>query len=162
MKTPYFFAVITVCFSVSLLEGCDSIANLQNEALTVKASDGSKVNVNTNLTPSLAWGCNEVGTAQRYNWAQAQMTEFNLKSPEMRLVDKGIRYLAMNELKANYINLLLPETKTFSFSKNPKVTTYYNRDLKNDAILVFYQCQKINPERKLGMKSESNLGLSIH
>ena len=103
-----------------------------------------------------------MGTAQRYNWAQAQMTEFNLKSPEMRLVDKGIRYLAMNELKANYINLLLPETKTFSFSKNPKVTTYYNRDLKNDAILVFYQCQKNNPERKLGMKSESNLGLSIH
>ena len=162
MKTPYIFVAITVFFSTILLQGCDSIANLQNKALTVKTSDGSKVNFNTNLTPSLAWGCNEVGTAQRYNWAQTQMTEFNLKSPEMRLVDKGIRYLTMNDLKANYINLLLPETKTFSLSKNPKATTYYNRNLKNDAVLVFYQCQRINPELKLGIKSESNLGISIH
>jgi len=145
-----------------LLTGCMStLADMQTANLTKKMPDGSLVHYNYNVIPSAAWGCEEVGARQFYNWQQFQTDhQFQLSGPMGALSDQAVTYISENHLPANYVNMTIPDAKTFSVGSGA-ASLSFNRRKRDNAMLTFYHCQKINPDHRAGIMKSSNTGLSI-
>jgi len=153
-----------------LLSGCggtidnlkSKIADMQTKNLTKKLPDGTLLHFNTNVTPTAAWGCQPVGDVQSYNWSEIQMeSQFHMSGPYGYLADKAADYLTSHNLTANYVNMGIPATSSFSFSDSSRETDYSNLTPNGQATLHFYNCKRINPNHQAGMTETSGVGMSI-
>ena len=75
------------------------------------------------------------------------------------LTDGAVKYLSSHSLHANYVNLKIPETTSLVVSTHKRSADYYDLSKEAVAIVEFYQCQKINPDRKLGAVKENTIGI---
>ena len=157
MKNP--IAITLTLMSLIVLTGCSAIADLQMKK--ERLADGSTVYVNSNIIPTPNWGCREVARPQSYDWGSIKRRgQFSLSGPQGLLRKKALAYANQQRLKVNYINLQVPEGKTFSVSRG-RSTSYYNLNRSARAYAMFYQCQKINPDKKLSVHKSTNIGVGI-
>ncbi len=149
-----------------LLSACSSMSTMKNKLADMqyqkkKLSDGSEVLLGINLAPTSAWKCKEIGTPQYYSWSTLQFQgQFNFRGPVGMLADKAVAAANQDNIKPNYINLYIPEEKLFTTgSSKATVSQNYNRD--DNAVATYYQCQLINPERKIGSIKTKEVGVLV-
>lgn len=127
----------------------DKIANAEMQKKQL--ASGRTVYVDFNVMPSPDWKCKNVGTPQVYDWSlikvQAQLHP--LANAHTLLTQKALDYANQQNLKVNYINLQTPIEKQFSTTRG-RLTTSRNLNSDATAVALYYQCQKINPEHKIG------------
>ncbi len=153
--------ILTSSFLTLTLNGCSTIAKEQNENLTKTLPDGSILHYNTNVTPTADWGCTAVGT-QSYNWDLIQTkAQFTFSGPYGLLVDNAVDYLTQNNLKANYVNIIIPESHTLSFSDSTDSTSSYNMNPDSQAVITLYNCKLINPDLKAGATEGTDIGIGV-
>ena len=149
-----------------ILSGCTSLGNevasAQTHNLTKKMPDGSILHYDTNVTPTPDWGCTTVGTNQSYDWDTIQTEgQFSFSGPYGLLVDKAIDYLTVNDLKANYVDLIIPTSHTLSFSDSANSYSSYDMNSNSQAVIAMYNCQKINPDLKVGATQGTDIGIGV-
>ncbi|QLH42142.1 MAG: hypothetical protein HWD59_05055 [Coxiellaceae bacterium] len=102
-----------------------------------------------------------MGEPQYYNWAEIQTKgQFSLKGAHGLLMDKALAYADQEELKTNYINLVIPDEKTFT-TGHDRTTTSTERN-RSQAAAVYYQCQQINPNHKIGVEKRSDFSIIVN
>ncbi|MFU8797507.1 MAG: hypothetical protein ACNA7Y_02260 [Gammaproteobacteria bacterium] len=134
--------LLSSCKTVEDLKG--KVAGMQTKNLKKKMPDGSTIYYNINLTPTAAWGCKQVGEILAYDWnlikTQAQFHFSGFGDAYDLLMTKGIAYLTQNHLTADYTNLEIPHTETFSFSDTENVTNTFNLDSKKAMVSSTGRC----------------------
>ncbi len=157
--------IIFMGLAVLSLSACSAfkhdIAKMQNKNLVVKMPNGSPVHYNTNLTPTSNWGCHSVGQSQQYDWKKFQLdSKLHFGSPMQSLAKSGVSYLSSHGLKANYMNLRIPEDKKFNLGVTGEVFSW-GLGPKQIAHVDFYQCKKINPSLDAGNTQHASYGVDI-
>lgn len=158
--------MLSVPVAMLALTGCSTMKNLRNKVADFQIqkkqlADGSTVYMDMNVTPTADWNCKTVGTQQSYNWAMIKTeAQFKFTSGYGLLMDNALAYANQQQLKVNYINLIIPEEKTFSVSKG-SFTNYHNLNRGAQAHAVFYQCERINPNHQLAVRKSTNFGIGI-
>jgi hypothetical protein len=124
-------------------------------------ADGSTLSMYINVAPTESWGCKDVGEPQSFNWLKLKTeSQFHFKTGEAYLMDKAVNYADAQHLKANYANLTIPTENTFT-TGNSKVTTSHYRHGAGQAVIEYYQCKLINPEKRVGSEIKNDVSLKI-
>lgn len=150
MRTTYLMLIIAA--ALLTLNACSTTKDKIADAAMQKKqlADGSAVSIGTNLLPTAPWGCQEVGTRQSYSWSMLQAQgSFSFTGPQGMLTNKALNYANQNNLKTNYINLMIPSqflVKGMTVNPAAKATATY------------YQCKLINPEKNFGTSKEFSFG----
>lgn len=145
---------LNIFVALSLLSGCATIHNLHNKlasaaVLKYKLANGNTVYVDTNVVPTTAWGCSEVGTPMQRNWAWLKTkSQFEASSPEVYFTRQAINYADQHKLDPNYINLGIPEE-----TSDNGITV----GMMKKATASFYQCKKINPDHLIGGERKTSV-----
>lgn len=154
MKTPNYLLLIFMSGTISLLSACSTMQNLHNDLANAELqkkqlANGHTAYINTNVTPTMDWNCKEIGTPQSYNWATLRTEgQFHLSGPVGLLTANALNYANQQNLNPNYINLEIPTEKTIEgFNIHPHA----------QAVAVYYQCERINPQHKIGFQKKESL-----
>jgi hypothetical protein len=156
----YLTAILAGLTSTGCAGWLDKLADNQVEKRQL--NNGKAVFINYNLTPSAEWGCTKVGEPQSYNWGWLQTKgQFHLSGARGLLLDNALDYANEHNLDANYINLQIPDEVTFTTGSS-KVTDSTDLHPADKAIASYYQCQKINPQHKLGVIKKTDIGITVN
>jgi hypothetical protein len=124
-------------------------------------ADGQLVSVAINVAPTANWGCKKIGVSPAYNWAEIQTQgAFRLSGDVGLLTDKALEYANQQNLRANYINLQIPDGKTLTMAYG-KFSSASNLAPQNQAFAFYYQCARINPEHKFSVQKSTDVGFSV-
>lgn len=153
-------SVLIIGASAVTLSACSTMAQLQLQKKQL--SDGSVATIAHNLPPTADWGCKQIGTPQAYNWAMLKTQgQFNIKKgPYGMLADKAVGYANQQGLKPNYINLQIPNETTFTAGYKRSSTSYNFSSAM--AVASYYQCQRINPQNKIGWQKKTDTAILIN
>lgn len=138
------------------LTGCSSLSTLQMQHKTL--SSGQAVTVDEDVKPSDSWGCKFLTSSTGYNWDDIKSkATWKFTSPNYLLADMLVDYANQNNIKANYINMILPGDYSVTMTSGKySETTDYGR---GQAYGEYYQCQQINPDHKVGHQSGVNVAV---
>lgn len=159
-------SLLIICPAAAFLVACSAghaVHDMLADASMRKChlANGRPVSIGTNVIPTASWGCQEIGVRQAYSWYELRkeaMLRFN--APEGILMEKALNYANMTGLQPNYINALIPNKKSssinimgFGRTRSAPMTT---------AFAVYYQCERINPNKQIGYTTETRSGFSIN
>ncbi len=147
-----------------LFSGCSSMNAMHDKLADMEMqkkqlANGQTVYLDINLEPTPAWGCDKIGARQAYDWRLLQTEgQFTLSGKYGLFTEKAIAYANQNNLSPNYINLIIPEDKSFSVSVNKE--DIYKEDSTNNVYADYYQCDRINPEHKIGVQTHQDTNVN--
>lgn len=158
------YCLLFISGAALLTSGCTTIKNKLADASMMKKqlANGSQVQIGTNVPPTANWGCKEVDMPLYMNWAKLKsQAAFSFDSGYNILMTKAIDYANLQNLRINYINLHIPEEKSFSAGSG-SFSTVYDLRRGSQASASFYMCSVINPDRKIGYTTSTQMGYSIN
>jgi hypothetical protein len=145
------------------LAGCgtlhDQLADMSMQKK--KLADGSPVSMGINIPPAANWRCNMVTSPKSFNWASLNSeSAFTLGNATTLLMDKALAHANQQGLKINYINLQIPPENSFNTGSH-RFQMRENLTPNANAFAGYYQCQRINPEHRIGMTKSTDYGVLV-
>ena len=136
-----------LCLAASSVSGCGTLHNaLGDPPLQQKQlANGNAVYVDFNVLPTADWRCAKVGAPFVKNWAMATTeAQFHFTNAPSIIMQKALDNANQQNLSANYINITTPTVASIG---------RINVTPTADAVATYYQCEKIDPDHKLGVGS---------
>ena len=138
---------------MSMLTACSTLGSKLADAGEQKRqlADGQTVYGRVNQVPTADWHCKQLGMPQFYNWAEMKMEGqfcLSLNGGASVLMDKAVDYANKNNLKPNYVDLQLPKEASLGGGPGGGISTSWNLAPGANAVVIFYQCKLINPDKQ--------------